>query len=112
MWSLGNESGYGVNFDAMIEYIKSRDTSRLVHYEGASVIGDKADVDVVSRMYASVAEVKRQGENTDDKRPYFYVSTAMQWATAQAMYGTIGRKFINTRALSEAVYGNGLTMRY
>lgn len=71
MWSLGNESGYGVNFDAMIEYIKSRDTSRLVHYEGTCVIDDKADVDVVSRMYTSVPGIVEQGQNTEEKRPFF-----------------------------------------
>ncbi|MCI8387413.1 MAG: DUF4981 domain-containing protein [Clostridiales bacterium] len=33
-WSLGNESGYGRNQKAMSAWIKSRDLSRLVHYEG------------------------------------------------------------------------------
>ena len=36
MWSLGNESGYGQNHQAMSRWIRSRDTSRLVHYEGAN----------------------------------------------------------------------------
>ena len=35
MWSLGNESGCGVNHRAMREYIKSRDPEALVHYENA-----------------------------------------------------------------------------
>ncbi len=34
-WSLGNEASYGTNHDAMAEWIKSRDDSRLVHYERA-----------------------------------------------------------------------------
>ena len=34
-WSLGNESGCGVNHAAMAGYIRFRDPSRLVHYEGA-----------------------------------------------------------------------------
>ena len=33
MWSMGNESGYGKNHDAMIAWTKKRDSSRLVHYE-------------------------------------------------------------------------------
>ena len=35
MWSLGNESGYGVNHDAAAGWIRGFDPSRLVHYEGA-----------------------------------------------------------------------------
>ena len=34
-WSLGNESGCGFNHAAMAGYIRFRDPSRLVHYEGA-----------------------------------------------------------------------------
>lgn len=34
-WSLGNESGCGVNHAAMAGWIRCRDNSRLVHYEGA-----------------------------------------------------------------------------
>jgi beta-galactosidase len=34
MWSLGNESGVGENLAAMAEWIRGRDSSRLIHYEG------------------------------------------------------------------------------
>jgi beta-galactosidase len=34
-WSLGNEAGNGVNFDATYDWVKSRDLSRPVHYEQA-----------------------------------------------------------------------------
>ncbi len=55
-WSLGNESGLGRNHAAMHAWIKSRDTSRIVHYEGAhSGYNDgkyRRDVtDIESRMY-------------------------------------------------------------
>lgn len=33
-WSLGNEAGDGSNFEAMAEWVKKRDPSRPVHYEG------------------------------------------------------------------------------
>ncbi len=57
-WSLGNESGYGRNHKAMAKWIKSRDNSRLVHYEGAHVgytegIQQTEYLDMESRMYAS-----------------------------------------------------------
>ena len=32
-WSLGNEAGYGPNHDAMAEWIRDYDPSRLIHYE-------------------------------------------------------------------------------
>ena len=35
-WSLGNESGYGCNHDAAAGWIRGYDTSRLLHYEGAT----------------------------------------------------------------------------
>ena len=35
-WSLGNESGFGRNHVAMADYIRARDTTRLLHYEGAN----------------------------------------------------------------------------
>ena len=59
-WSLGNEAGYGCNFKAMSRWIKSRDNSRLVHYEGANaeLYADRIQqvdvVDMESRMYPSV----------------------------------------------------------
>jgi len=71
-WSLGNETGYGVNHDAMIAWIKSRDNSRLVHYEGACIVEDKPDVDVVSRMYSDPNYCEMQGKNAKkDPRPFF-----------------------------------------
>lgn len=35
-WSLGNESGVGINQVRMAEYIRSRNKNALVHYEGAN----------------------------------------------------------------------------
>lgn len=70
MWSMGNESGYGSNHDAMIAWTKNRDKSRLVHYEGASLIEDKCYVDVVSRMYTSIDKIEEHATNAD-MRPFF-----------------------------------------
>lgn len=71
MWSMGNESGYGENHDAMIAWTKERDSSRLVHYEGAFLIEDKCAVDVVSRMYSSYDELDGFIEKEGETRPYF-----------------------------------------
>ena len=53
MWSLGNESGYGKNHDAMIAWTRSKNMPQLIHYETTWPADDKADVDVISRMYAA-----------------------------------------------------------
>ncbi|MET8854988.1 glycoside hydrolase family 2 TIM barrel-domain containing protein [Streptomyces sp. NPDC004579] len=63
LWSLGNEAGTGRGLTAMAEWIRGRDGSRLLHYEGDH---DCRDTDVYSRMYADHAEVERIGRHQDD----------------------------------------------
>ncbi len=82
MWSHGNEANYGENFAAMTEYIREHDTNlgfkRLVHYENCYdkengnkfTTVDPDTVDVVSRMYPSIAEIESLIA-TGDKRPIF-----------------------------------------
>jgi beta-galactosidase/evolved beta-galactosidase subunit alpha len=58
LWSLGNESGFGVNHEAMARDIRRRDPSRPIHYEGDK----QAKVaDVVSQMYTPVDRVIAAG---------------------------------------------------
>jgi beta-galactosidase len=54
MWSLGNEAFYGRNFQAMYDWIKSYDSTRLVHYEGDF---EAQTVDVYSKMYPKISEI-------------------------------------------------------
>ena len=54
MWSLGNESGTGRNLAAMADWIRRRDPSRPVHYEGDT---EGAYTDVYSRMYPTMEEI-------------------------------------------------------
>ena len=71
-WSIGNESGYGPNHDAMAEWTKRRDPSRLLHYEGASGLEKVPEIfDMVSRMYPSIKEMKEYLENEKEHRPLF-----------------------------------------
>lgn len=51
MWSLGNEAFYGCNFQSMYDWIKSYDSTRLVHYEGDV---EAKTVDIFSKMYSKV----------------------------------------------------------
>lgn len=64
MWSLGNESGYGVNIRAMYHKAKEIDDTRLVHYEEDR---DAEVVDVISTMYSRVQIMNHFGENPHPK---------------------------------------------
>jgi beta-galactosidase/beta-glucuronidase len=69
IWSLGNESGYGKNFETMAAWIRKADPSRPIHYEGSK---EPSLVDIVSVMYPSINDLQEAAENkTNDPRPYF-----------------------------------------
>lgn len=70
IWSMGNESGYGVNFDTMLNWTKRRDPSRLVHYQGAELVKNNAPVDIASYMYPSLEDFKKSLIH-DAPRPVF-----------------------------------------
>lgn len=81
-WSLGNESGYGPNHDAIAGWIRGIDDSRLLHYEGATRQeygqaetcmepgrGARA-TDIFCPMYPSVEDMIEWVNTVDDPRPY------------------------------------------
>lgn len=68
IWSLGNESGYGPNHDAMADWIRSNDQTRPIHYERA---GAAQMVDIVSVMYPPLEQLAEEGRCADDPRPFF-----------------------------------------
>lgn len=85
-WSTGNESAHGDNHLRMIEYVKARDTKRLIHCEDASRFTDWAieypdrygsaidyadRSDVYSRMYVPVSFLEKKGNDPEFKRPVF-----------------------------------------
>lgn len=80
MWSLGNESGYGKNHDAMYQWTKKRDPSRLVHYEGEcrTIMNasdknpneDPVSSDVFTTMYTDIDILERLGKKENLKTPH------------------------------------------
>ncbi|MCX6538575.1 MAG: DUF4981 domain-containing protein [Acidobacteria bacterium] len=56
IWSLGNEAGDGVNFEATSAWIHQRDTSRPVQYERA---GQRPHTDLVVPMYTPPAGLSK-----------------------------------------------------
>jgi beta-galactosidase len=78
-WSLGNESGYGTNHDAMAGWVRKFDPSRVLHYEGAiwgweqgkSGAGKNAS-DIICPMYSSIESIVKWSQLNDpqDRRPF------------------------------------------
>ena len=66
IWSLGNEAGFGPNFEATSDWIHHRDPSRPVHYEQA---GHNPYTDIVCPMYPSPATLARYAA-TNQTRPF------------------------------------------
>ena len=75
IWSLGNESGYGENFENAGRWVKQYDPSRPVHYESSihETLGHKNDVsmlDVYSTMYAPPESIVEYFADPKNKKPY------------------------------------------
>ncbi len=74
IWSMGNESAYGVTFEEALAWVKSYDMSRLTHYESAQYTDGKrkydySNLDLYSRMYPSISEMAEYIDGDGDK-PY------------------------------------------
>ena len=75
IWSLGNESSFGKAFFKGAQYIKDRDKTRPVHYEGLQNAAPKyyyTDlVDMVSMMYPSFETIREKVlDNPEETRPF------------------------------------------
>lgn len=88
MWSMGNEAGPGINFDATSAAIRKRDPSRPIHYERYNDV-----TDVYSVMYPDVVWVNNEGQK-DLEQPFFMCEYA------HAMGNAVG----NLKEYWEAIY--------
>ena len=75
IWSLGNESSFGKAFFEGANYIKNRDKTRPVHYEGLQNADPKYYytelVDMVSMMYPSFETIREKVlDNPQENRPF------------------------------------------
>ncbi len=85
LWSLGNESGYGPNHDAMAGWIRAYDPSRPLHYEPAACRPEVMPVppakpydqgyaatDIVCPMYHTIEQIvtwAKDKHHPDQRRP-------------------------------------------
>ncbi len=72
IWSMGNECAYGCTFEESLKWTKSYDPSRLTHYESALYRSDArkydfSNLDLYSRMYPALSEMKDYVEDNPDK---------------------------------------------
>ncbi len=71
IWSLGNESWGGANFVKMHDYLRERDPSRLVHYEGVTMCRKYDDAtDIESRIYAKPHSLEEYAHLPGAKKPF------------------------------------------
>jgi len=76
IWSLGNESGYGPNHDAMAGWIRGYDPDRIIHYEG-TVSGGPRNYskghhasDLCPPMYPEITDMIAYAKDQTNDRPY------------------------------------------
>ena len=66
IWSLGNEAGYGPNFEAAYDWIKTEDPSRLVQYEQA---GKTGKTDIYCPMYLGYDRCEEYSKDEQYQKP-------------------------------------------
>ena len=71
MWSTGNESGFGENSIAMIDWLHKHDKKRLVHCEDGSRLANYQNIDVFSYMYSTPQTLVKWAESDEKQKPIF-----------------------------------------
>ena len=66
IWSLGNEAGYGPNFEAAYDWIKEEDPSRLVQYEQS---GRTGKTDIYCPMYLGYNRSEEYSKDEQYQKP-------------------------------------------
>lgn len=79
-WSLGNEAGNGVNFEATYHYLKKIDGTRPVQYERA---GNDDNTDINCPMYAPIEHMEKYAKSNPAK-------PMIQCEYAHAMGNSVG----------------------
>ena len=103
-WSMGNESGYGSNHDAIFELMKRLD-NRIVHYEGATNASNPSGTELWSQMYPSLEGSSKylyyEANSNSAQQPYFMCEFD------HAMGNSLGSLKDYMDAIEESKYGIG-----
>ena len=79
-WSLGNEAGYGPNFEAAYDWIKTEDPSRMVQYEQA---GTSGKTDIYCPMYARYKWCEEYATDNQYQKPLIQCEYAHAMGNSQ-----------------------------
>lgn len=102
IWSLGNESGYGRNHDAIYQWLKKTDPSRPIQYEGGGA--NSAATDIVCPMYSRVEQdqpfpkvpkwsIKKWISMPDEQRPLILCEYAHAMGNSLGGFGRYWQAF-------------------
>ena len=103
IWSIGNESGFGLNIKEAYKAIKALD-DRYVHYQGSSAAGTAEGTDIMSSMYRWSDEVARMCKDNQFHQPYFMCEYA------HAMGNSVGNLREYWQGIIGSRYGIGGTI--
>lgn len=93
VWSLGNEAGYGPNFEAAYDRIKDLDPLRPVQYEQAGTWGK---TDIFCPMYMDFRDCEKYATSPDSKLPLIECEYAHAMGNSQGgfyRYWELVRKY-------------------
>ena len=92
-WSLGNEGGYGPNFEKAYNLVKAYDPSRPVHYERAIL---ERGTDIYSEMYLPYGACEAYAKRTNTTKPLILCEYAHAMGNSEggfAEYWDLVRKY-------------------
>lgn len=94
-WSLGNEAGYGPNFEEAYDWVKAEDPSRPVQYEQA---GKTGKTDIFCPMYYDYKGTEEYGKNPPVDKPLIQCEYAHAMGNSEGgfkEYWDLYRKYPN-----------------
>lgn len=83
-WSLGNEGGYGINFEKAYDMVKAYDTSRPVQYERAIL---ERGTDIYAEMYLPYQYCENYAKRTDITKPLILCEYAHAMGNSEGGFG-------------------------
>ena len=107
LWSLGNETGYGTNHDALAGAIRALDPTRPLHYEGVVSMRPVTDwasrgrvaTDVVCPMYAPIADIVAYARSGAGDRPLILCEYSHAMGNSNGDIAEYARAFAEERGL-------------
>ena len=79
-WSLGNEAGYGPNFEAAYDWVKAEDPNRAVQYEQA---GKSGKTDIFCPMYYRYKGCEEYAKDENSTKPLIQCEYAHAMGNSQ-----------------------------